>query len=143
MNFTRRGTYNRVTNVTYVHTCTTGRMNLVLPVIFFTESHLLQLPREVIGRTTIKVPVSFNTIGSFNGGNNFGSVTWFSTDLAANGIGPRTAGAVAATPVVGGVGATAAGAGVVGVAAAVLALGARWTAVPGGVPNTPAGCYIR
>ena len=34
-------------------------------------------------------------------------------------------------------------AGVVGVAAAVLALGARRTAMTGGVPTTPAGCRVR
>ena len=62
MNLARRGMYNRMTYVTYPHTCTTCLVNLVFAMIFLTKGHLLKFSREVVGSTTVKIPISINAI---------------------------------------------------------------------------------
>ena len=62
VNFAGRGTYNRMTYMTYPHTCTTCRVDLILSMVFLTKGHLLKLPREMVGGATVKIPIGIDTV---------------------------------------------------------------------------------
>jgi hypothetical protein len=62
MNSTIRGMQNTRSNMTYLHTCPTGGVQLIVSAILVPDSELLQFPSHVIGCTEVHVPVHVYSI---------------------------------------------------------------------------------
>jgi hypothetical protein len=52
-----------MTNVINFHTCTASGVDLIIALVLVTQGQLLQVACDVIGRTSISVPVCINIIG--------------------------------------------------------------------------------
>ena len=53
-----------MTNVANAHTFSLGSVNLILPAIFLTDYHLLQLAGDVVVCAPIHVPVCVHAVGA-------------------------------------------------------------------------------
>ena len=51
-----------MTNMTNHHTCAVGSVDAILPAVLLTDSHLLELPRDVVGGASVGIPVGIDTI---------------------------------------------------------------------------------
>ena len=63
MNITIWGMKSSVTNMTNMHTCTIGGVNLITPMVFVPERQLLQVAGDMVGGAGIRVPVGVDGVG--------------------------------------------------------------------------------
>ena len=129
-----------MTNVMDLHTFTTSSVDLVLAVVFLLHGHLLELVGDVVGGTTVDVPVGVDPIGATGSRSNlffilrgvtiiflvavptvFRRVTRLATNLAVREVRTRSVGAATTAPFC--AARAPAAAGVVGEAAATAATG--------------------
>ena len=61
--FTRRGMKSCISNITDVHTCAIGGVNLLMSAIFVTNSQLLKFAGDMICGATISIPVGVDAVG--------------------------------------------------------------------------------
>lgn len=57
-----RGMKYRMTNMTYIHTCTTSIVNLLVPIVAITYMQLLQLACDMISCFRATIPICVNTV---------------------------------------------------------------------------------
>lgn len=59
-----RGMNNSIANMTYIHTCSAGGVDLFSPIILVLHSEFLQFSCDVISGSSVDIPVGINVIGA-------------------------------------------------------------------------------
>jgi hypothetical protein len=63
MNIAIRSMNNCMTNVINAHTCSTGRSDLLVPIVLVVDAHLLKVIGDMISGPRVSVPIRINPIG--------------------------------------------------------------------------------